>query len=306
MTNPKLQTVVITIRDWDRYNAKRDQKSYTWLKLDNTWSMDFRLVGLEPAGRYFWIHLLCEASRSNSPSITVGIEATQLYTKIEPEKQIEYLHYLATCGMIKVLHAQLSECLTGLLGPVSCDFGPKMTDRVGLLEREREREKETTLSSGDDEVPDNALSLENPAGEGGERRGQSDPAHPLVRIWNEHCGILPKVRVLSGGRKRQAHARWRENPDSEYWTEIVKKLAASSWCTGRNDRGWFADFDFLVKPDTQARVMEGRYDDVRNLKPLAFSPYLQKTDEELNAEIEAKQRALLDQIAADLAEVKHA
>ena len=29
---------------------------------------------------------------------------------------------------------------------------------------------------------------------------------------------------------------------------------------GKNERGWKANFDFLMRPDTQYKVLEGQYD----------------------------------------------
>lgn len=90
------------------------------------------------------------------------------------------------------------------------------------------------------------------------------PLPSLGEIWNEFCGALPKVRRperLSAGRQKLAASRWRENPNREYWIAVVQKIAASSFCRGVNDRGWKADFDFLLRPDTAEKTLEGKYDD---------------------------------------------
>lgn len=89
----------------------------------------------------------------------------------------------------------------------------------------------------------------------------SETTHPIFEIWNYHRGTLPRCKTLSSGRKRTAISRWKENPSEEYWSGIVKRLAASEFCNGKNNRSWRADFDFLIKPDTHARVIEGKYDD---------------------------------------------
>lgn len=95
---------------------------------------------------------------------------------------------------------------------------------------------------------------------GGAKRETKSATHTLVEIWNSNRGPLPAVRGCSGTRMKQARARWDENPSPEYWAEIVTRLAASPFCSGKNDRLWKADFDFLIKPDTQHRVLEGKYD----------------------------------------------
>jgi len=83
----------------------------------------------------------------------------------------------------------------------------------------------------------------------------------LLNAWNTHCGDLPKATKLSGQRERAARSRLKENPSMEYWLEIIRRITASPFCTGDNDRGWRADIDWLLKPETNIRVAEGKYDD---------------------------------------------
>lgn len=87
----------------------------------------------------------------------------------------------------------------------------------------------------------------------------ADGPHPLQEVWNLHRGKLPEAKSCKGARKKKADQRWREQtPDA--WQETVKKMAESNFCNGKNDRGWRADFDFLLKPDTWAKANEGKYD----------------------------------------------
>lgn len=89
---------------------------------------------------------------------------------------------------------------------------------------------------------------------------RSDPPHhKLLKIWNEFRGQLPFAKTLNPTRDRKMKAIWPKLVESE-WIEVVKKLSESNFCTGKNDRGWIADFDFLLKPETFSRTLEGRYD----------------------------------------------
>lgn len=94
---------------------------------------------------------------------------------------------------------------------------------------------------------------------------------PLLEIWNANRGPLPEAKGCSGKRKSAAIARWEEKPDAEYWTVVIKRIAASSFCCGTNDRSWKASFDFLIRPDTQHKVLEGKYDN-RGGSPNAPKP----------------------------------
>lgn len=109
-------------------------------------------------------------------------------------------------------------------------------------------------------------------GKGTEGKGTVAGAtpHPLQAVWNElKAPDQPKWAETSDARKKRADARWRERDD---WPEVVRRIAASGFCRGQNDRGWRADPDWLLKPETATRVLEGRYDNRAGaVKPGAFA-----------------------------------
>ena len=88
-----------------------------------------------------------------------------------------------------------------------------------------------------------------------------EPEFSLVDIWNQYCGGLPKVRLpVSDSRKRKERARLKECSNRLVWIEVVIRLGSSYFCTGHNERGWLATYDFLLKPETRERTLEGKYD----------------------------------------------
>ena len=82
----------------------------------------------------------------------------------------------------------------------------------------------------------------------------------LAKIWNEEAKTLPKVKASNAARNRRIEARYQENPDPSYWREVIRKVTASAFCRGKNDRGWRATFDWLLQPETHLKVTEGKYD----------------------------------------------
>lgn len=86
----------------------------------------------------------------------------------------------------------------------------------------------------------------------------ASPPCPFFEIWNANCGSLPRCSETAS-RLPKAKKRLDDNPDPEYWAEIVRRAAASQFCQGNNDRGWRMDIDFLLKPDTHIKIMEGKY-----------------------------------------------
>jgi len=97
------------------------------------------------------------------------------------------------------------------------------------------------------------------------KRVKSDiPANRLVELWNIHADkIFPRCLGLTQGslRCKSANSRWGEMPNDEYWISVINRINLSRFCRGSNDRYWRADFDFLVRPGTHHKVLEGKYDD---------------------------------------------
>ena len=116
-------------------------------------------------------------------------------------------------------------------------------------------------------IKDNRLNIKIKDKENIKRKEKSPPppsgitAENLANLWNELVGgRLPNVLALNPSRKKKILMRLKENSDAQYWEQVIKKILASDFLTGKNDRNWVADFDFLLKPDTHVKVIEGRYD----------------------------------------------
>ncbi len=84
-------------------------------------------------------------------------------------------------------------------------------------------------------------------------------AADVVKVWNERSGGV-KVRNLSPGRQSALRARLRNQFWVDNWRAAIDKIATSKFCHGQNDRGWKADIDFFIRPDTISKVLEGKYD----------------------------------------------
>jgi hypothetical protein len=84
----------------------------------------------------------------------------------------------------------------------------------------------------------------------------------FLRIWNENCGRLPKLREMTTGRTQKLRVRCERKPSFEHdFTDAVRKAAQTPFLCGDNDRGWKANFDWLISTDTNhVAILEGKYD----------------------------------------------
>ena len=80
--------------------------------------------------------------------------------------------------------------------------------------------------------------------------------------WNDLAAVagLAGVQRLTEPRRRALKARLSEAGGIEGWLAMLERVRDSSFLTGGNDRGWRADFDFVVKESNFTKIMEGKYD----------------------------------------------
>jgi uncharacterized protein YdaU (DUF1376 family) len=83
----------------------------------------------------------------------------------------------------------------------------------------------------------------------------------IVEAWNERMAPqgFPAVRRLTGTRLKHLKARLRENSIDD-WQAAFAAMERSAFLKGENERGWRADFDFLLQPKSFTKLLEGSFD----------------------------------------------
>lgn len=84
----------------------------------------------------------------------------------------------------------------------------------------------------------------------------------IVDLYNATCVSFPKVTALSGDRQKHIGARLKQYTIEQIET-VFRKAEASSFLKGKNNRGWKANFDWLINETNFAKVLDGNYDDKR-------------------------------------------
>jgi hypothetical protein len=91
----------------------------------------------------------------------------------------------------------------------------------------------------------------------------------LQRLWNEAAHpALPRWEEMNEDRRKKAKARLRERPlfGERSWAHVIAKLNASAFCRG-DLADWRASPDWLLRPGTAAKVLDGNYDDGQGPAP---------------------------------------
>jgi hypothetical protein len=70
---------------------------------------------------------------------------------------------------------------------------------------------------------------------------------------------FPRIAKMTAQRERLLRARLKDSTFDE-WQRAMSALERSAFCRGENDRGWRADFDFLLQTKSFTKLLEGAYD----------------------------------------------
>ncbi len=83
----------------------------------------------------------------------------------------------------------------------------------------------------------------------------------IVDAYNTICVSLPKVQRLSDKRKRTIEARIKAGYTPDDFEKLFEMAEASGFLKGQGDRGWCANFDWLIEDKNIVKVLEGHYAD---------------------------------------------
>jgi hypothetical protein len=83
----------------------------------------------------------------------------------------------------------------------------------------------------------------------------------VLEAWQERMVPLgfPRIAKMTGQRERMLNARLKDSTLDE-WLAAFAAMERSAFLKGENDRGWRADFDFLLQPKSFTKLLEGAYD----------------------------------------------
>ena len=107
------------------------------------------------------------------------------------------------------------------------------------------------------EIRDKRLEIRDKRIEGGEHKINYQQ---IADMFNDTCVSFPRVKTLNENRKRAIRARLKTYTEDDFKL-LFQKAESSSFLKGSNSRNWSANFDWLIKDSSMAKVLEGNYDD---------------------------------------------
>lgn len=137
----------------------------------------------------------------------------------------------------------------------------KSGDKIESVTTELEESSEECSNSADDIEPDSDSEPDS------EERGKESPLPPLpvgpaevAQAWNDMaatCG-LSHIKVMTDERQKRLGARIAEH-GAQAIIDGIQQIPHIGFMLGDNDRGWKANFDFLLVPKNCTKLLEGGY-----------------------------------------------
>jgi hypothetical protein len=123
-------------------------------------------------------------------------------------------------------------------------------------EKQPEKSKSVTLHVT---PPDTDTDTEQKLVPKGTCQKQAFNPSPVLELFSDILPGLAQPKQVGGSRRTALKARMREQPKLDWWYDYFRAVEKQPFLTGENDKGWRADFDWLLKPANVSKVLELKY-----------------------------------------------
>lgn len=90
------------------------------------------------------------------------------------------------------------------------------------------------------------------------RKEKEDKRIRIKDIYNQNCTNLPQIQKLTEKREKSIDKFLKEFTEEQF-IKICQIANSNDFLTGDNERGWKADFDFIMRIDKATAIIEGKY-----------------------------------------------
>jgi DNA-binding transcriptional regulator GbsR (MarR family) len=96
----------------------------------------------------------------------------------------------------------------------------------------------------------------------------SQKVEEIKNLYNSHCTNLPKIAKLTDKRIKAIGSLLKKYSIEEI-TQVFDIANESDFLMGKNDRGWKADLDFILREDKFINILEGKYGGHRKINRIS-------------------------------------
>lgn len=109
-----------------------------------------------------------------------------------------------------------------------------------------------------DEYSTNSRRILSPNRKEENRKEKEDKRIRIKDIYNKNCPNLPQVQKLTEKREKAIDKFLKEFTEEQF-IQICQITNTTDFLIGKNNDGWKADFDFLMRIDKATNILEGKY-----------------------------------------------
>lgn len=233
----------IKINNWEKYNPKRDQKTYTWFRVNNDILSGQEFSDFEGHEILVWFSIIAEASKKNSGRVSLKLNYIARCARTTLDLARVALEKLINEGMIAVVDDELHDRTRSQTS----------TSTTPTYETYETKNTYETNETNDVLVSQDALINSFNKILGGKGRVKKYPGY-----------FLPS-NALSDFEITKGFPRFRTIED---WEEIFNEVAKSEYLLG-NVKDFVASLPWLVKHDNAIKVLCGSYEH-HHKKPESF------------------------------------
>ncbi|CAK0739465.1 hypothetical protein CCP2SC5_1020006 [Azospirillaceae bacterium] len=183
--------MTITINKWDEYQPRKDRANHTWFRVDNSIPFSEKLFGLDAEQRWFWICLMCFASRKQSSTFNYDQE-----------------YFIET---FRVTKKKMDAALKSLemRGAVTLSYGDSQTpdDTLRLT-----TDRQTDITDITD------------------KQTVTFTSEDLLNLWSKERGVFSEVREFTASRRDKAKSQLAKYPDESHWRSVIEAWNRSDFC----------------------------------------------------------------------------
>ena len=254
-------------------------KRFFWLKLKEDFFESDTMTWLEeqPNGKDYsllYLKLCLKSIKTNGilirkvGSMLLPYDAQTLskMTNTDHDTVLVALELYKRIGLIEVLENG-AIYLTELDQMVGSE-----TNKAQLMRNKRAREKQNKISGNQvtKQLPNSYTDIEKDKEKeidldkdlDLEKKKEIDLAYETVsELYNDICISLPKVKRMTQKRKEAITRLIQLGFTIDDLKEIFQKVEESSFLKGNNNNKWCASFDWLIREENAAKVIEDNYTD---------------------------------------------
>ncbi|MBR5782847.1 MAG: phage replisome organizer N-terminal domain-containing protein [Clostridia bacterium] len=216
-----------------------------------------------------WVRLLCLAGKLGNLGRLMMTKNLPFTSELLAEEfGLERTFVKDTIGVMLSLDMLSKEqgclCISGWVEHQSVSKGQKLKEQ-NRIRKQRQRQNVTQMSRICHDIEENREEERRKEESRAQENEELQKCQSVIDIYNARCLSLSRVRHLSPTRQ-QAIMYLLEKYSMAEFEDLFDAAERSSYLTGKNERGWKATFDWLIKEANMHKVLEGNFDNAS--KPL--------------------------------------